>query len=191
MTDLPDDVVLSVENLSIDFRLRTHILHAVERCQLRAASAARRCASSAKAARARAVTARSLLQHRRQARRRSSAAASCCATASDDHRHRARSPQRSRAMRGIRGRRIGLIFQEPMSSLSPVHTIGSPDHRGDAPAQQSRQARRRARASDRAAAAGRNPQSRQDGRPLHVRVLGRHAAARHDRHGARRQSRIS
>ena len=30
-----------------------------------------------------------------------------------------------REMRAIRGRRIGLIFQEPMSSLSPVHTIGS------------------------------------------------------------------
>jgi peptide/nickel transport system ATP-binding protein len=30
MTDLSDDVVLSVEDLSIDFRLRTHILHAVE-----------------------------------------------------------------------------------------------------------------------------------------------------------------
>ena len=30
----------------------------------------------------------------------------------------------SRAIRKIRGRRIGLIFQEPMSSLSPVHTIG-------------------------------------------------------------------
>ncbi len=26
-----DDTVLSVEDLSIDFRLRTHILHAVER----------------------------------------------------------------------------------------------------------------------------------------------------------------
>ncbi len=32
---------------------------------------------------------------------------------------------RSRDIRAIRGRRIGLIFQEPMSSLSPVHTIGS------------------------------------------------------------------
>jgi peptide/nickel transport system ATP-binding protein len=31
----------------------------------------------------------------------------------------------SAAMRGLRGRRIGMIFQEPMSSLSPVHTIGN------------------------------------------------------------------
>lgn len=31
----------------------------------------------------------------------------------------------SDGIRSIRGRQIGLIFQEPMSSLSPVHTIGN------------------------------------------------------------------
>jgi peptide/nickel transport system ATP-binding protein len=31
---------------------------------------------------------------------------------------------RGRAMRAIRGRDIAMIFQEPMTSLSPVHTIG-------------------------------------------------------------------
>jgi peptide/nickel transport system ATP-binding protein len=30
-----------------------------------------------------------------------------------------------RAMRQIRGQQIGLVFQEPMTSFSPVHTIGS------------------------------------------------------------------
>ncbi|RDJ20914.1 ABC transporter ATP-binding protein [Bosea caraganae] len=30
-----------------------------------------------------------------------------------------------RAIRDLRGGRIGMIFQEPMSSLSPVHTIGN------------------------------------------------------------------
>ena len=34
-------------------------------------------------------------------------------------------PANSRALRDIRGGEIGLVFQEPMSSLSPVHTIGS------------------------------------------------------------------
>ena len=29
---------------------------------------------------------------------------------------------RSRAIRAVRGREIAMIFQEPMSSLSPVHT---------------------------------------------------------------------
>ena len=32
---------------------------------------------------------------------------------------------RGKPIREIRGGRIGMIFQEPMSSLSPVHTIGS------------------------------------------------------------------
>jgi peptide/nickel transport system ATP-binding protein len=34
-------------------------------------------------------------------------------------------PADSAGFRAIRGREIGMIFQEPMSSLSPVHTIGS------------------------------------------------------------------
>jgi peptide/nickel transport system ATP-binding protein len=34
-------------------------------------------------------------------------------------------PRDSRAMRAIRGGRISIIFQEPMTSLSPVHTIGN------------------------------------------------------------------
>ena len=36
----------------------------------------------------------------------------------------ARLPPRSRAIRNVRGREIAMIFQEPMSSLSPVHTVG-------------------------------------------------------------------
>jgi len=31
----------------------------------------------------------------------------------------------SREMRDIRGKEIGLVFQEPMTSFSPVHTVGS------------------------------------------------------------------
>lgn len=34
-------------------------------------------------------------------------------------------PADGRVMRGIRGNRIAMIFQEPMTSLSPVHTVGS------------------------------------------------------------------
>ena len=37
----------------------------------------------------------------------------------------ARLDPRSSAIRAIRGRDIAMIFQEPMSSLSPVHTIGN------------------------------------------------------------------
>ena len=34
-------------------------------------------------------------------------------------------PRDGREIRALRGGRIGMIFQEPMSSLSPVHTIGN------------------------------------------------------------------
>jgi len=34
-------------------------------------------------------------------------------------------PEDGAEMRGIRGGRISIIFQEPMTSLSPVHTIGN------------------------------------------------------------------
>lgn len=34
-------------------------------------------------------------------------------------------PAEGREIRALRGGRIGMIFQEPMSSLSPVHTIGN------------------------------------------------------------------
>jgi peptide/nickel transport system ATP-binding protein len=34
-------------------------------------------------------------------------------------------PQDGRQIRSIRGNRIGMIFQEPMTSLSPLHTIGN------------------------------------------------------------------
>jgi peptide/nickel transport system ATP-binding protein len=37
----------------------------------------------------------------------------------------ARLPQNSDAMRDIRGSRISIVFQEPMTSLSPVHTVGN------------------------------------------------------------------
>ena len=34
-------------------------------------------------------------------------------------------PRDGRQIRSIRGRRIGMIFQEPMTSFSPLHTIGN------------------------------------------------------------------
>ena len=34
-------------------------------------------------------------------------------------------PRDGKAIRDLRGRRLGKIFQEPMTSLSPLHTIGN------------------------------------------------------------------
>jgi peptide/nickel transport system ATP-binding protein len=55
----------------------------------------------------------------------------------------ARLQPRSAAMRAIRGRDIGMIFQEPMSSLSPVHRIG--DQIGEVIRLHERASRREAR----------------------------------------------
>ena len=93
--------------------------------------------------------------------------------------------ERSPELLRIRGGRIGLIFQEPMSSLSPVHTIGS--QIVEALRLHRRMDKREARAEAiellrQVEIANR----RSDDRPLHLRVLGRHAPARDDRHGARR-----
>ncbi|MBY5568756.1 ABC transporter ATP-binding protein [Rhizobium leguminosarum] len=122
MTDLSDDVVLSVENLSIDFRLRTHILHAVENVSFELKRGQTLCLVGESGS-GKSVTARSLLQivdspgsivSGRILLNHGDAITDIAALKPSD-----------RAMRAIRGRRIGLIFQEPMSSLSPVHTIGS------------------------------------------------------------------
>ena len=37
----------------------------------------------------------------------------------------ARLPDRGPAIRSIRGKQVAMIFQEPMTSLSPVHTVGN------------------------------------------------------------------
>ena len=70
---------------------------------------------------------------------------------------------RGRRIRRIRGGRISIIFQEPMTSLSPLHTIG--DQIGEALACIDRtSARGRARdARDRDAAPGRLPRSGEGG----------------------------
>ena len=122
MTALPDNVVLSVEDLCVDFRLRTHILHAVEKVNFQLKRGETLCLVGESGS-GKSVTARSLLQIVDRPGQivggrillKNGQTLTDIATLHPD----------SQAMRAIRGRRIGLIFQEPMSSLSPVHTIGS------------------------------------------------------------------
>jgi peptide/nickel transport system ATP-binding protein len=122
MTTLSDEVALSVEDLCVDFRLRTHILHAVEKVSFQLKRGKTLCLVGESGS-GKSVTARSLLQIVDRPGQivggrillNTDRAATDIVTLRPD----------SQAMRAIRGRRIGLIFQEPMSSLSPVHTIGS------------------------------------------------------------------
>ncbi len=119
---MSDKTVLSVENLSIDFPLRTHILHAVEKVSFNLKRGKTLCLVGESGS-GKSVTARSLLQIVDRPGRIVSGNIWLRGDGKDID--ITALPPGSREMRAIRGRRIGLIFQEPMSSLSPVHTIGS------------------------------------------------------------------
>lgn len=118
----PDDVVLSATNLSVVFDLRTGPMRAVRNVSFTLRRGRTFCLVGESGS-GKSVTARSLMQivdepghitggqvmlnHDGQS-------IDITALRAD-----------SGEMRAIRGARIGLIFQEPMSALSPLHTIGN------------------------------------------------------------------
>ena len=86
-------------------------------------------------------------------------------------------------LRDLRGARLAMIFQEPMTSLNPAYTIGD----------QIVEALQRHQGLDAAAARARAIEmlklvrisiAREARRRLSAQALRRHAPARHDRHGA-------
>jgi peptide/nickel transport system ATP-binding protein len=117
-----DKPVLSIENLSLDFHLRTHILHAVRDVSFDL-HRGRTLALVGESGSGKSVTARSLM---RIVDRPGRVVGGRIILRTDGRETElnALDPD-SREVRSVRGARIGLIFQEPMSSLSPVHTIGS------------------------------------------------------------------
>ena len=120
---LPDeDPILTVQDLSIDFHLRTHILHAVRNVSFNLCRG-RTLALVGESGSGKSVTARGLMRINDPAARVASGEIFLDVEGKRIELNAlgSNSPQ----IRAIRGRRIGLIFQEPMSSLSPVHTIGS------------------------------------------------------------------
>ena len=116
------DTILSVQNLSMDFHLRTHILHAVRDVSFELERGRTLCLVGESGS-GKSVTARALLNIVDKPGRIVSGR--ILLRTEDRETDIAALAPNSRELLQIRGRRIGLVFQEPMSSLSPVHTIGS------------------------------------------------------------------
>ncbi|WP_052120074.1 dipeptide ABC transporter ATP-binding protein [Inquilinus limosus] len=116
------EVVLRVEGLSLDFNLRTHILHAAREVSFELRRGRTLCLVGESGS-GKSVTARALL--RIIDRNGRIAGGRILLRGRGDEVDIAGLKERSPELLKIRGGRIGLVFQEPMSSLSPVHTIGS------------------------------------------------------------------
>ncbi|MDP9838751.1 peptide/nickel transport system ATP-binding protein [Neorhizobium huautlense] len=116
------DALLSVRNLSIDFHLRTHVLHAVRDVSFDL-KRGKTMALVGESGSGKSVTARALMRIIDKPGRMTGG--QILLDGPDGSVDIAEFKERSREVLAIRGGRIGLIFQEPMSSLSPVHTIGS------------------------------------------------------------------
>ena len=123
--------VLEIRNLITEFPTRNGVFRAVDDVSL-TVEAGRTLCLVGESGSGKSVTARSVLQivdrpgriakgqillHRHQtARSRSD---------EEDTIDLARLPARGKEIRAIRGRDVAMIFQEPMSAPSPVHTIGN------------------------------------------------------------------
>jgi peptide/nickel transport system ATP-binding protein len=116
------EVVLRVEGLSLDFNLRTHILHAAREVSFDLKRGRTLCLVGESGS-GKSVTARALL--RIVDRKGRIAGGRILLRGDGGEIDIAGLTERSPELLKIRGGRIGLVFQEPMSSLSPVHTIGS------------------------------------------------------------------
>ncbi|MDO6732377.1 ABC transporter ATP-binding protein [Marinovum sp. 2_MG-2023] len=117
-----DDLALTVRNLSIDYHLRSHILHAVRDVSFDLVKG-RTLALVGESGSGKSVTARALLRIIDAPARVTSGEITLFGP--DAPLRVDEMGENSREVRAIRGKRIGLIFQEPMSSLSPVRTIGA------------------------------------------------------------------
>ncbi|MHA3978958.1 ABC transporter ATP-binding protein [Halovulum sp. GXIMD14794] len=117
-----DHAALSVEGLSVDFHLRTHILHAVRQVSFDLYPG-RTLALVGESGSGKSVTARALLRIIDSQAKVSGGTITL--RGPEGERRLDQLAPNSKAIREVRGGRIGLIFQEPMSSLSPVRTIGA------------------------------------------------------------------
>ncbi|WP_144409653.1 ABC transporter ATP-binding protein [Martelella endophytica] len=116
-----DDIVLSVDGLSVEFRLRNSVFPAVREVSFKLKRGETLCLVGESGS-GKSVTARSLLQIVDKPGRIS--AGKIVLSGGDKPVDITALKPTGPHIRAVRGGRIGLIFQEPMSALSPLHTIG-------------------------------------------------------------------
>jgi peptide/nickel transport system ATP-binding protein len=127
-------VILEVQGLAVDFPSRRGNFRAVDGVAL-ALRAGRTLAVVGESGSGKSVTARAILQILDQPgriaagrvllHRHLTVKGAAATRGAEQVLDLTAMPPRSAAIRAIRGRDIAMIFQEPMSSLSPVHTIGA------------------------------------------------------------------
>jgi len=118
----PDDVVLEVRNLVTHFPTRGGLTKAVDGVSFTVHRGKTLCIVGESGS-GKSVTARSILQIV-DAPGRIVSGEMLLHTPNGDVIDLARLAPHGRAIREVRGKQIAMIFQEPMSSLSPVHTVG-------------------------------------------------------------------
>ncbi|MBW6425306.1 ABC transporter ATP-binding protein [Rhizobium sp. XQZ8] len=114
--------LLEVKNLVTEFPLRTGIFKAVNDISFAIEPGKTLCVVGESGS-GKSVTARSILQIVDQPGRIASGSI-VLNTKDGKSLDLAKLDPRGKAIRAVRGRDISMIFQEPMSSLSPVHTVG-------------------------------------------------------------------
>ncbi|SIQ42716.1 peptide/nickel transport system ATP-binding protein [Rhizobium sp. RU35A] len=114
--------LLEVRNLVTEFPIRTGVFRAVNDLSF-SIDAGRTLCVVGESGSGKSVTARSILQIV-DAPGRIASGSIMLNTADGLSVDLAKLHPRSKAIRAVRGRDIAMIFQEPMSSLSPVHTVG-------------------------------------------------------------------
>ncbi|QJP16862.1 ABC transporter ATP-binding protein [Starkeya sp. ORNL1] len=124
MTSGPDDIVLEVKNLSTWFDTGRDVLKAVDGIDLTLRRGRTLCVVGESGS-GKSITARSILNIVPKPGRIMGGEILLHGAGPDGTAlNLAALDPKGRQIRAIRGRDIGMIFQEPMSSLSPVHTIG-------------------------------------------------------------------
>ncbi|WP_240233046.1 ABC transporter ATP-binding protein [Devosia lacusdianchii] len=118
---MSDQTILRVRNLSVDFPVNKTVVHAVKDVSFDLKRGETLCVVGESGS-GKSVTARAILQL--VAKPGSITGGQIMLDTGSGEIDIVALGNRCNAIREVRGRRIAMIFQEPMTSLSPVHTIG-------------------------------------------------------------------